>query len=519
MTAENSIRLTHRRFTVVVCAVAATLGLLIGSGSFRSYDVWWHLQLGQDILQSGHIVAYDEYSHTAYGNFRPPQQWLFEVAQALVYSVAGDAGLIWMRAVIAAVTFGLLAWLLLRRRCSYLAVMLAVLLIGGVSLLNIQCRPHILLPLLLMALFVILENSDARPWLLLLVAPLFGLWANIHASFTLGFVVIGIWTLHMALGGSEHIEDGIHVSPKALVIGLGTGLLALVSCIANPVGLRLLMYCVGFLPGGDYGWATVAVREWLAPDLFGVQSLPLIITVFGGALILAVRVGKTSLFQMLLGIFAVALGLRWVRGGLAASFLMMWAVTPVLSRWFDEVGMELLGYAPGMTEAPKREVSAAIAIITAIVMLSGSIGLSPRGLQVHEEHAMKFPVAAVDWVREHRPAGKMINTYHWGGYLIHRLHPDYSVFIDGRAEMYGQKVFEDFLKINRCDAGWEQLLGKYNVNWALLETGSKLADTMEATPSWDVAYRDSVATVLLRRDVEPTKNTGAAPPQAYTEQP
>ena len=89
-------------FGAAVVVLGVLLGALIGSGHVRSYDVWWHLQLGQDILRTHEIGLHDDYSHSARGNFRPPQQWVFEVAEAVVYGGGGERGLVWLRMALAA---------------------------------------------------------------------------------------------------------------------------------------------------------------------------------------------------------------------------------------------------------------------------------------------------------------------------------------------------------------------------------------------------------------------------------
>ena len=61
-----------------------------------------------------------------------------------------------------------------------------------------------------------------------------------------------------------------------------------------------------------------------------------------------------------------------------------------------------------------------------------------------EIEASHFPSRAVDFLAQHHLPGPIFNHYDWGGYLIWRLHPEYPVFVDGRADLYGDQLMTDF---------------------------------------------------------------------------
>ena len=177
-------------FVIVLLAIG--LGLLIGSGPVHSYDVWWHLQQGQEILARGQIVLHDMYSHTAEGAYRPPQQWLFEVIQAGFYAMAGIKGMVALKMVLVAAILGLLAIVLLRRNCTYLllAALIPVTLSGGMA--SISCRPHMVLPVFLLGVAAVVVASRDRLRIVWVLPLLFVAWANLHASFMLGLAFVGL---------------------------------------------------------------------------------------------------------------------------------------------------------------------------------------------------------------------------------------------------------------------------------------------------------------------------------------
>ena len=110
------------------------------------------------------------------------------------------------------------------------------------------------------------------------------------------------------------------------------------------------------------------------------------------------------------------------------------------------------------------------------------------------------PVEATKYLNQIQLSGHMFNKYSWGGYLIYALNPAQKVFIDGRADMYGEGIFEDYQKIVSLDAEIEDLLKRYEIDWVIFSTDTALIRYLKATGKWEETYADEVATVLVRRN-------------------
>ncbi len=484
----------HVWFGAAAVVLGVTLGGMIGSGHIRSYDVWWHLQLGQDIIRTGDIALYDQYSHTAAGNFRPPQQWLFEVMQAAAYSIGQNEALVWLRMILAALALGLLAVLLVCRRSSYLLTVVILVLVAAASMPNLTCRPHLMMPLLLLVLLSLLDGSTSRPWLKWLVPLLFVLWANTHASFTLGLAIVGFWMAHRALGSRDRLAEGLRFSAPGLVEGASLLLACVAACVLNPARLKLMLYSLDYLPGGAHAWATRVVQEWQAPTLASLEMAAMTLILIGGALVVLLRIRQVSLFELLLAGLMVMMGLRWGRAAMPAAIVMAWVVAPVLSEWVRGVSPGLMGWRRGSEDEPERLLPVALAV----VMLVGVLAISRPVVAKRALNENLFPVAAADWIDSHDLAGNMYNPYHWGGYLIHRLYPRHRVFMDGRVDMYGKEVFKDWLTIRETREGWEQVAERYNVQWGIVQPGVPLAVAVRSSANWKVMYEDAEAVVFVR---------------------
>jgi hypothetical protein len=107
-----------------------------------------------------------------------------------------------------------------------------------------------------------------------------------------------------------------------------------------------------------------------------------------------------------------------------------------------------------------------------------------------------LPMKAVEWIRANQVEGQMFNAYNWGGYLQWEL-PEYPVFIDGRADLYGEKTISDWWSVvNATDHGLA-VLDSWQVNFVILEPGWPILEKL-AQNGWHVLYKDDIAIVMGR---------------------
>ena len=90
----------------------------------------------------------------------------------------------------------------------------------------------------------------------------------------------------------------------------------------------------------------------------------------------------------------------------------------------------------------------------------------------------------------------MLNSYNWGGYLTWDLR-DYPVFIDGRADLYGDEIIGQWWQIiNATDEGFD-LLDQWDVHFVLLEPDWPIVGALQ-NENWSVQYKDDISVVLTR---------------------
>ena len=181
----------HERLSVSLLAFLVTFVFV---AFFREVlgdpDAWWHLAAGRWIAEHGRVPHGDPFSHSMAGAPWHVQEWLSELVMWFAFKAGGWG------AVIALVAFaaGLAAAILWYFSQRYLPPAIAILL-GVPALLclipSAWVRPHMLvLPIMvawLIGLATAREKDRAPPLSMALVILL---WANMHASFLLGLIMI-----------------------------------------------------------------------------------------------------------------------------------------------------------------------------------------------------------------------------------------------------------------------------------------------------------------------------------------
>ena len=114
------------------------------------------------------------------------------------------------------------------------------------------------------------------------------------------------------------------------------------------------------------------------------------------------------------------------------------------------------------------------------------------------EIARSLPVDAVAWLDDNEIDGPIFNRYEWGGYLGQRR-PDVPVFMDGRADVYGDELLHMYVSIITVEADPQALLDRYGVDVALYPGNTPLGRWFERSPGWRRVYSDDLATIWVRR--------------------
>jgi len=108
----------------------------------------------------------------------------------------------------------------------------------------------------------------------------------------------------------------------------------------------------------------------------------------------------------------------------------------------------------------------------------------------------KFPVKAVDWLKANPQEGKMFNNFIWGGYILYRVWPQQTVFIDAQTDFYGEAFTREYTQVMNLEEGWEAVLEKYDVSWVMVQPSKPLVKVLQDEMGWIIVYHDDTTAIL-----------------------
>jgi len=473
-----------------VFVVILVVGLFVlAARNVTDPDVWWHLRTGQLIIENHGLFHADPYSFTRAGQPWVDHEWLSQILIFSLYRVAGWAGLITGFAALTAFTF-LLLFLRSPGRPYVAGGMAALGAIAAVPSLGV--RPQMFTLLLACVFLVILEQSYHRPKLLWWMLPTMLLWVNLHAGYALGIILIAVFWLGDALdhifGNREPMQSAVRFRNLALV-GLG----CVVIVPLNPYGIEMYRYPLATLHSRTM---LSYIGEWSSPDFHQARYLAFLFMMLLTLLLPGVCPRRLCPREFLLLAVMMYAALRSVRH---IPIYVLVAV-PLISAMV-QAALQEKGKA-GWFEQSK---SLTPIKLTANAMLLGSFmiftGLRVEHVIQHqpEAEAKEFPSAAVAFLAHARPSAPIMNHYNWGGYFIWKLYPEYKVYIDGRADVYGDSFMDEFASTYYVKgSSWRSPLQKWGLQTIVLPPDAPLVTALSDEPGWERVFSDRLAVVLTR---------------------
>ncbi|MCJ7490620.1 MAG: hypothetical protein MUP15_00415 [Dehalococcoidia bacterium] len=445
-------------------------------------DFWWHLRTGKLIVESG-IPRHDPFSWTAAGKAWVTHEWLSEV---IIYGVESTLGYVGNVLLFGATTCAaLLLMYALGRRLGAGTKPLVLLALVAMLVLPrfVAVRPQEFTWLLFAVFVYVLQRHDEGDAMPLWVLPLLmALWVNLHLGFFYGLMVVGLWILVQVF---RHARTEPSKLRAPLMVAGG----CLLATLLNPNGPEILAYPAQYMQGtADRS----LIVEWQRPDFTSPFNAPIVLTL----VLLAVSLlSRRRPLLWLLSAASVALSLEAARNLPFAVLLLL----PVAgSAAADHWRLASRERDSGMRFRTLPGVALVGGLAACLLVIAPSFGASLSGFRPSSDG---YPAAGAAFVDSHYRGARLLNEYSWGGYLIDRLYPSTSVFIDGREEFYGETIFGDYIRIRTVDEGWEALLSQYGVEVGIVERESRLAKAMRSAGDWQEAFTGPVEAVFVRRFV------------------
>jgi hypothetical protein len=453
------------------------LGALIANLS--SIDLAYHLRAGALILDGHGIPATDTFTFTAAGQPWLDQQWGGQILLAGAYRAGGWTGLAILRAILVGLTFGLT--LLACRNQGLGRRPAAWLTIGAfiVAAPTLALRPQLFgLTLFALAILIVAMRRQ-RPAVVWFLVPLTTVWANVHGSFFLGPVILGLaW-----------LEDRAAASDRARASFVAAVMCVIAACI-TPFGPQVWTYALGLSTNAS---VTSRIVEWQPTSLRTIPGILFFASVLLVVLFLARR-GRATPWPAL-----AWFGAFFVIGAYAIRGIAWWPIGAV-------AGMAGLAGSGGRWANEMADRPRPINRFIPVVLGLAGIALLPmwrptdQGLQAPAGVVGSAPSAITEQLRAiARPGDRLYNPQPYGSWFEFAL-PGVLVAIDSRIEVFPETVWDDYDAVSGARGDFEQILDRWGVTLVLAtpDRDEALIDRLSVDPGWRRTYQDRDGSLFAR---------------------
>jgi hypothetical protein len=490
--------------------------VFIATAVDRNYqtDLWHHLARGRAILEDGRLLDRDRFTFTIPGQPFQDSNWGWQVANYGLYRLGGLPLVQTANAAVLAAAMAVLLGLCRRRSGSLIASAgVCVLVFFGLWQM-LLIRPQTWSLLLFVLLYAALEGARRRPVLLAVPPLILAAWANVHGGFPVGLALVGCFAV--AAAGERMPNDQCPMTkPRPLVIGhWSLGIRSpWVLCLAASVLATLV---------NPYGWHIYeyvlltsrtasgrGIDEWLPPGLHllagkvWVLSVLLLVGLFAGT----GRKTAEGRWGTWRDLCLVACFLPPACGSVRMVAWWLLATAPILVARLADAWPALRREDEASSRpSPGAAVAVAALAAAAVLSLPWLEHFNPVFALPGRAHRTETDLQAVAHrLASEAGAGRIYTRFSWGEYLGWSLSGKYTVFMDGRIEIFPDEVWATYNAVARGRADWDEVLAGYAVDWLLLDASGHHQDLLplvERSPGWRQVAREGDAVLFTRRPAE-----------------
>jgi len=530
-------------WTFLGFALPALAALLV---PMPSVDLAYQLRAGADILATGSIPSVDTWTFTVAGTPWVDQQWGAQVLLAAVYQAAGWTGLALLRAALVAVAFGLLQATLRAMGCAQRPAALLALGAFVVAAPALALRAQLFAIVLFVLALYVIAGRRAHPrrlWFLPLIAVV---WANVHGTFPILLVVVGLGWLdelvrrRLAAAALRAAPKGFQPPPDpgaaARLFGsTGIAILGAASALAtllNPFGVEAWWYVVRLARNPEI---SQGISEWQPPSPVDPAGAIFYASLVIAALVVILRI-RADGNRVRLPILAptAALLAFGALGVLTGRGLAWWAfvlplgtstlahdvgLTRYLPRILRPIGTLLTGPAPTRSDGAPTSTGAAgaarprasrgsplnfavgtVLVLAAVALLPlwrplgtagvpiGTLSFAPQGI------AAELRTLVEDGDIQRRVWQPQV----WGSWLEYAV-PQARYVADSRVELFPLEVWRDVNQVANGRDDWLGVLDRADVTVLVLtaDETARLSDALTASSRWGPRYADQDGSIWV----------------------
>lgn len=435
-------------------------------------DLAYHIRLGEATLAAGVVIDVDTLTFSVPGTGWINQQWGAQVILAILFRGGGWATLGAVQALLIGLSFWLVARAAILRGATPRSA--ALMSVSGflVAAPNLAMRPQLLaLPLVAVMVWAIADRRR-RPGLLWLAPLLSMVLANIHGSFPLIPLLLGL----------AAIEDRIEGQPgwrRVLAIGVASAATTLV----NPYGPRAWVY-VYELSTNQVVRDTIA--EWAPVSLATFAGWLMV----GSATLLAIGAARRDRpvpwGPILTSVVFFVMAMTSSRATLWWAVALPPIVAPLLRRNPANEGHENRG-----SPVPAYAILATLVVVVVAMLPWWRV-------EAYESTLRDAPPGITEAIRATLPEGSAVMMHQpWASWTELAL-PEVKVFVDSRIELYPEAVWLDYGQVAFAGARWAEVLDRWRPDAIVAATEWDLLAKLRRNPAWRISYEDEDGVLFVR---------------------
>jgi hypothetical protein len=451
----------------VLASIVATLSAV---------DLTYHLRAGSEILTTGAVPTVDTWTYTAAGRSWVDQQWGAQVVLRVAEAIGSWTGLVLLRAGLTGLIVGCLLVIARRRGLDARTTALLVLAAFVIAAPAMALRPQLLGMACFAVVLLLVADRRARPRGIWLVPVLVLVWANLHGSFFLGPLVLGLAWL-------EDVHDGVPRPHRTLLVAV---IAAAAACL-TPFGPAVWVYAVALSSNPE---VTARITEWQPTSI----REPSGILFFGSAMAVVALIARRG--WIVPWPTLIWLAAFFVIGAFAQRGVAWWPLALV-----PAVAGTLIPSRPDPEPAASTTMRRLNGLIAGLLVVIG-IALLPiwrpidSGTMTPSGVLTDAPSGITAALRDlARPGDRIFNAQPWGSWFEYAL-PDARYAIDSRIDFFPSTVWQDYETVEAGADGWSRILGTTNVSLVVLKAPSDAMIERLTAAGWDLRYEDGEGAIF-----------------------
>lgn len=480
------------KFIKILLLIYNFVFILFSISTFFDPDFGWHLRFGKEWWENGFFPYLESYTYTHLGQIWVNHEWGGDLLYWLIYKNIGYYALVLTTPLL--IIGGFFIAQKIYRKYSLTAVLVTTFLIWTTQ--HIFATRLAMVSLPFFAIFwYSLQNIEKiklyRFW------PLFfWVWAALHGSFTLGFIIIGIYFIGNLLN-----EFFIHYYPR---LSLGKSwkkeiyyqviiwsIFSLLLTLVNPYGWHLIKEVVSYF---FYDFYKLRISEWVSSNTFpiywktGLFMAPALVMAFYN---FKKKIFSWSEFLLFCGLYYVSL-----KHKRQVIYLALFC-QPFFSIILEKAKEDLIPFLQKQKKIPVKGASFFLFLFFSAILFFKIISLTPSIYLCKDiwpnlnRVRNRLPLEAVTYLNETLSTGsyvKIFNEFSWGGYMNWAL-PQALLFLDGRGaatwKIHGSKItsLEIYYDLVYKENGLNEI-EKHKIQYVILEDLSNYKPHIDRVNYW-----------------------------------